>query len=125
MLGVCTSLIKQSVSCKRSDFKNASADANWSVVYPRERMKLVVARRNESSSSTIAITGELGYTIPFIGTAIFNLVISGSSSRRGGKVTVMFSDLVASAAKSRGCSVTVLSRPEGVPWMLTLGIDRA
>ena len=57
-------------------------------------MKLVVARRNESSSSTIAITGELGYTIPFIGTAIFNLVISGSSSRRGGKVTVMFSDLV-------------------------------
>ena len=49
----------------------------------------------------------------------------GSSSRRGGKVTVMFSDLVASAAKSRGCSVTVLSRPEGVPWMLTPGIDRA
>ena len=38
-------------------FKNDSADAKWSTAYPRDRMKLVVARRNESSSSTIAIRG--------------------------------------------------------------------
>ena len=29
MPGICTSLIRQSVSCKRPEFKNASADANW------------------------------------------------------------------------------------------------
>jgi hypothetical protein len=57
MPGICTSLIKQSTSCGRFDFKNASADANWSTAHPRDRMKLVVARRNDSSSSTIAIKG--------------------------------------------------------------------
>ena len=38
-------------------FQNASADANWSTAYPRDRMKLAVAWRNGSLSSTIAITG--------------------------------------------------------------------
>jgi hypothetical protein len=64
MPGICTSLIKQSVSCKRSDFKNASADANWTIVYPSDRMKLIVARRKESSSSTIAITGIFDKVVP-------------------------------------------------------------
>jgi hypothetical protein len=50
-----TSLIRQSVSSNRFDFKNASADVNWSTAYPR--VKLAVAWRNGSLSSTIAITG--------------------------------------------------------------------
>ena len=64
MPGICTSLITQWVSCKRPDFKNASADANWITAYPRDRMKLVVARRNESSSSTIATTGKFDNVAP-------------------------------------------------------------
>ena len=64
--GIWTSLITQWVSCKRPDFKKASADANWSTAYPRDRMKFVVAQRNESSSSTIAISD----TIPNIVAAL-------------------------------------------------------
>src|SRR6478735_5426125 len=55
--GICTSLITQSVSLMRSDLRKASAEPNAAATYPRDRMKLAVARRKDSSSSTIAIIG--------------------------------------------------------------------
>src|SRR5215475_3044446 len=60
MPGICTSVIRQSASFTRSDLRNASAESNAAVPYPSDRTKLVVARRNDSSSSTIAITGIFG-----------------------------------------------------------------
>src|SRR5215475_6787555 len=65
MPGICTSVITQSASFTRSDLRNASAESNAAVPYPSDRTKLVVARRNESSSSTIAITGIFGKLASF------------------------------------------------------------
>src|ERR1700730_14860268 len=58
--GICTSLITQSASLMRSDWRNASAEPNAAAAYPKDRTKLAVARRKDSSSSTIAIIGTFG-----------------------------------------------------------------
>src|SRR5262249_60536562 len=60
MPGICTSVITQSVPSTAFELTNASADGNAAAEYPRERVKLIVAWRNDSSSSTIAITGVCG-----------------------------------------------------------------
>ena len=64
--GICTSLITQSVSLMRSDLRKASAEPNAAATYPRTPMKLAVARRKDSSSSTIAIIGTFDKIAPLL-----------------------------------------------------------
>src|SRR4051794_19010797 len=53
MPGICTSVIRQELSRRRSDFMKSSADAKAAVAKPSNFTRHLVASRNESSSSTI------------------------------------------------------------------------
>jgi hypothetical protein len=60
MPGICTSVIRQAVSHSRCERRKSSADAKDVTAYPSERMRSVIARRNDSSSSTIEMTSGAG-----------------------------------------------------------------
>src|SRR5271170_8102195 len=55
MVGMWTSAIKQDVLPRRGDPRKASADENASTWNPSDFMRLVIASRKGSSSSTIEI----------------------------------------------------------------------
>jgi hypothetical protein len=57
--GICRSVITQSVSLRRPDSRNAWAEGNAAAAKPNDLIKLIMAARHESSSSTIEITGTL------------------------------------------------------------------
>src|SRR5262245_6501320 len=63
MPGICTSAMRHSVRTRLSDLRKASAQGNTSGVNPAALIKLIVASRTDSSSSTIEITGLFGISI--------------------------------------------------------------
>src|SRR5262249_42692241 len=59
-----TSAIRQEVRGTWQEFKNSSADANVSAVYPSDFMSALIASRIDSSSSTTEIWGFVFDTLP-------------------------------------------------------------
>src|ERR1700730_16048126 len=62
--GICTSAIRQEVRGTWREFKNSSADAKASAVYPNDFMRPLIASRIDSSSSTTEIRGLAFGTLP-------------------------------------------------------------
>ena len=52
-----TSRIRQAISCRPSELRNASVDGNSAALNPADRIRLLVDSRTTSSSSTIPISG--------------------------------------------------------------------
>jgi hypothetical protein len=55
--GICKSVIRQSVSSRRGECRNSSADANVQAAKPSEVTRLFTAQRMDSSSSTMEMVG--------------------------------------------------------------------